>query len=227
MDIRTTDHVKNATKMFFETQGLNQAVADYFGGQTVKQMLSEGYARYNSILEEAKSTAPEGVEELAAEVAQKLTMTEEAYEQDVFETFKEKIEDIFHPVTVYISIKDQLVQLFANQDDENLKHLVMSAMDEITEYITNRFCNIVRLLIEGIPMETAEEIADEAGDAEIIPIGIKIERVCDEETDDEDGNGEHQCCGECGGHCDCGGKCEETGHCQCEDGCKCGNHTEQ
>lgn len=221
MDIRTTDHVRNATKMFFENQGLDQAAADYFSGHKVKPLLAEGYARYQKILEEAKSTAPEGVEELAAQVAEKLMMTEAAYEQDVFETFKEKIEDIFHPATVYISIKDQMVQLFQNQDDENLLNLVMSAMDEITDYITNRFCNIVRLLIEGIPMEIAEEIADEAGDAEVIPIGIRIERVSDEECGDEDGEGdEHQCCGECGGHCNCKGseKCKETGHCQCDDG---------
>lgn len=226
MNIRTTDHVRNATKKFFEDMGLEQETADYFGGATVKQKLSEGYSRYQQLMEEAKNTAPEEVKELALEVAEKLTMTEEAYEQDAFETFKEKIADIFHPAAIYISIKDQMIQLFQDQENENLLHLVMSAMDEITEYITNRFCNIITLIVEGIPMELAEEIADEAGDAKVIPIGIKIHR----DSDDEEGEGEDRCCcsGECGGHCDCegSGKCKEDGHCQCEGGCKCGNHTE-
>lgn len=230
MDIRTTDHVRNATKKFFEDQGLEQAAAEYFGGAPVKQKLTEGYSRYQQLLEAAKKGAPEEVKELANTVAEKSTMTAEAYEQDAYETFKEKIADIFHPATVYISIKEQLIQLFQDQENENLMQLVLSAMDEITEYITNRFCNIITLVTEGIPLEIAEEIADEAGDAEVIPIGIRIQRVCDEEADDEDGEGEeHGCCGECGGHCNCdgSGKCKEDGHCQCgEGGRKCGNHAD-
>ncbi len=233
MDIRTTDHVRNATQKFFEDQGLEQAVAEYFDGATVKKMISQGYAGYKQLLEKAKTTAPEGVKEHAGKVAEKLNMTEAAYEQDVYETFKEKVADIFHPASVYIPIKEQLTQLFKNQDDENLLHLLISAMEDISEYISNRFANIVVLLAEGIPMEIAEEIADEAGDAEVVPIGIKIQRVCDEgnesEEDESDEDEPHCCCnGECGGHCNCEGKdeCEDDGHCQCEGGCKCSDHAD-
>lgn len=220
MNIRTTDHLKNASKKFFEVHGLEQTVSEYFCGATVKQQLAEGYERYKNLLEEAKKSAPEEVADLAEEVATKLTMTEAAYEQDVYETFKEKIADIFLPAAAYISIKEPLEELFKNQEDENLMHLLMSAVDEITEYITNRFCNIVVLVVEGIPLEVAEEIADKAGDAEVVPISIRIHK----ESDDEDGEngdeeGEHHCCcnGECGGRCNCEGKdkCEEDGHCQC------------
>lgn len=233
MNIRTTDHLKNASKKFFEDHGLEQAVSEYFGGSKVKQSLSEGYQRYKGLLEEAKKSAPEDVAKLAEEVAAKLTMTEAAYEQDAYETFKEKITDIFLPAAAYISIDDKLKELFKNQEDENLMHLVVSAIDEITEYITNRFCNIIVLVVEGIPLEIAEEIADDAGDAEVVPISIRIHKDSDDEEDGENGDeeGGHHCCcnGECGGHCNCEGKCdcEEDGHCQCENGCNCGEHAEK
>lgn len=184
MDNRTTDPVKIAIELFFEDQGLDQAVTDFFESQSVKQLLLKGFAAYQNILDEAKTTAPEGLEELAAKVAEKLSMTEEDYVKDVLEKFKEKLENIFHPVTIYISIKEQLIQLLSNQDNENLKELVMSAMDENTEGVANKFCNIIRLLVEGVPMEIAEEIADEVGDAEVIPIKVETKIVHDDDDDD-------------------------------------------
>ena len=223
MDNRTTDHLKNASKRFFEDHDLEQAAAEYFGGTTVKQKLSEGYARYQSLLEEAQRSAPDKVKKIAEDVAKKLSMTEGAYEQDVYETFKEKIADIFLPASVYISIKQQIKERFQDQEDENFLQLVLCSMDEITEYITNRFCNIVVLIHEGIPLEVAEEIADEAGDAEVVPIGIRIQKVSDDEDGEEDDETAEGCAcnGECGGKCNCPGKdkCEEDGHCQCEKNC--------
>ena len=218
MDNRTTDYLKFACQKFFEDQDLEQAAADYFGGATVKQKLAEGYTRYLSLLEEAQISAPEKVKKIAEEVAKKLTMTESAYEQDVYETFKEKIADIFFPASVYIPITWQLEELFRNQDDENVMQLMLCSMDEITEYIINRFCNIVVLIHEGIPLEVAEKIADEAGDDEVVPIGIRIQRVSDDENGeegDEEANG-FRCNGECGGRCNCEGKdnCENDGCCQ-------------
>ena len=223
MNIRTTDHLKNATKNFFEDREVEQAVEQYFAGAVVKQKVSEGYSRYQQLLEEAQRSAPEEVKEVAEDVAKKLIMPEATYEQEVYETFREKIADIFLPARVYIPIKEQLIELFKNQDDENVIQLVLSAADEITEYITNRFCNILVLIVEGIPMEIAEQIADDAGDAEVVPIGIRIQRVSDDEDGEEsDEEAEGFCCnGECGGRCNCEGKdkCEEDGHCQCGKNC--------
>ena len=220
MDKRTTDHLKNATQKFFEDQELEQAIANYFGGAVVKQKVKEGYLRYQQLLEEAQKSAPDDMKEVAEEVTKKLIITEAAYDQEVYESLKEKITEIFLFTKIYIPIKEQLIELFNNQDDENVMQLVLSATDEITEYIINRLCNILVLVVEGIPMEIAEKIADDAGEAEVVPIAIRIQKVSDDEDGEvDDGNdGEGCTCnGECGGRCNCKGKekCEEDGHCQC------------
>lgn len=224
---------REATKKFFKEQGLEQALAGYFAGAMVKEKVMDGYWRIQELLEQAKESAPEEMAEVAAEIAGKLDMTEAFFEQEVIDGVREKIGDIMMPAAVFIPVKEALLELLNKQEDEHLLLLVMSAMDDIIEDTANRFANIAVLITNGIPMEEAEEIADQAGNATVVPIGVQIH--CCELDDEDDGNDENDCdhegctCGgECGGHCTCNeedGGC--TGHGQCEGGCKCGNNADK
>lgn len=233
-DYRTTDLAKCATQKFFEDQGLNPAVSEYFNGACVQQKVAEGYENYQNLLSEARNSAPEEVEHIAEKVASKLSISKEAFNQKTFDCFKEKFCEVMLPAAAYIPIKGLLEKLLKDQEDENLLMLVMSAIDDIVENVANRFANIAGLLIEGFPMELAESIADDAGDAKVIPVGIEI-RCCGDDDDSEYDDGEndedeydndgaaheyhhpHHCGGECGGRCDCEEKerCEKEGCCQC------------
>lgn len=206
----TTDHVKNATKKFFEEQELTPSAERYCAGSRVQKVLAEGYNNYQYVLAEAKRTAPEELKTVAEEVAEKLSMTQAEYNQVIVEVFKCKLAEIMIPAAAYIPVKDRLEELLGNQEDENLILLVMSSMEDILESMTNRFANIVTILIEGVPMEIAEKIAEEVGDAQVIPVEVKVNQHGASKKP-KDG-----CCGECGGHCDCKRKegCKKTGHCQ-------------
>lgn len=231
MKLRTTDpHVEKATNKFFEDLALEQSALEYFNSANVKEKISEGYSKYKQLLEEAVKSAPEGVEDLAKEVVEKLTITEVTYGENVFQIFKENVTDIFQAAAIYIDIKSQIDALLKSYESEDLLLLVMNSMDEFLEEIAARFSNLLILCLEGIPMEDAEKIVDETGDAEIIPVKVSI-GCFDEEDDDDDDEpegGEHHCCcgGECGGNCKCG-EDEHEGHCQCEGGCKCDNHADE
>ena len=197
MKLRTTDpHVEQATNKFFEDLGLEQSALKYFDCATVKKKLSEGYSLYKKLLEEALKSANKDAEDMAKEVTEKLTITEEEYIKNAYETFKEKIADIFHAASSYIDIKPQLIALFQKEDSEDLLLLVITSMNDFIEVIANRFKNLIVLLIEGVPMEVAEQIVEEAEDAEIIPIGVHIGCV-DEEDEDENSEKkdekEHHC----------------------------------
>lgn len=219
--IKTTDHIEKATINFFETHGLNDLAAEYFASKFVQSKLDEGYNAYAHIWEMAKEEAPEGAEEFIEKVMPKFELTREAYEQEVFETFKDKFCEVFLAASLYIAIADKMAELFKNHEDENLILLVESAMDDISEYMTVRFSNTVSLMMEGMPQELAEKIAEDAGNAIIAPIGISFGLDFDDDDDDDDEccGEECECNGECGGRCQCEGKdeCEENGHCCHED----------
>lgn len=231
MEKRTTDHVGNATTKFFEEHKLNEAAVAYFAAPFIQGKIDEGHKRYHSVLDAAEEDIPEGAEEFLGEVLEKHTITREAYEQDVFETFKEKFKETFALAAVYVPIAPLLVDLLNNPEDENQLELLLSAMDDILESMTHRIEIIVRLRLEtGMPLELAEKIADDIGDGEYILGRVEIVPADDEEEDDDGCGGDGcACSGECGGHCDCEGsvKCKETGHCQCEDGCKCNEHADE
>lgn len=233
MKLRTTDpHVEQATQKFFEDLALEQPVLEYFYGAPVKEKVSEGYRRYKEFLAKSAEVAPEGAAEIGKTVAEKLTIAEDVYENYILEAFKEKIEDIFHSASLYVVIKPLLIELFAKAESKELENLLLSAMDEFLEENVTRFQNLVKLLVAGIPMEAAEEIAEDAGDTQIVLVKGRIECVDDDDDDDfDDGeepeDGEHHCCcgGDCGGECKCGD--EHEGHCQCDGGCKCGEHADE
>ncbi len=220
---------REATKKFFEEQGLEPALAGYFTGAMVKEKVMDGYWKFQELLEQAKESAPEEMAEVAAEIAGKLDMTEAFFQQEVIDGVREKIGDIMMPAAVFIPVKEALLELLNKQEDEHLLLLVMSAMDDIIEDTANRFANIAILIANGIPMEDAEEIADEAGNATVIPVGVQIHRC--ELDDDGDENTENDCEHDgctCGEHCTCNeedGGC--TGHCKREGGCKCGNNADK
>lgn len=214
--IKTTDHIERATTNFFERHSLNELVAEYFASKFVQSKIDEGYNAYMHIWEAAKEEAPEGAENFVETVMPKYELTREAYEQDAFETFKEKFCEVFMAVSLYISIEDKLAELLKRHDDANLIMLVESAMEDISEFMTVRFSNVVSLLMEGMPQELAEKLADEAGDAIIAPIGISFGLADEDEDDDCCCDDECECNGECGGRCNCEGKEEcEDGHCCC------------
>ena len=157
-------------------------------------------------------------EEFIEKVMPKYELTREAYEQDAFETFKEKFCEVFMAASLYISIEDKLAELLKRHDDANLIMLVESAMEDISEFMTVRFSNVVSLLMEGMPQELAEKIAEDAGDAVIAPIGISFGIDDDDEEDDCGCDCESECNGECGGRCSCEGKDEcDDGHCCIKD----------
>lgn len=215
---KTKRHVENATTRFFAENGLEQALADFFNGATIKQLLSDGYQSYQNILSEAKKTAPDEIKEIAVEVADMFEKTKEDFEKDVFEDFKDRFGEILLPAAAFIPVKEQVLEVLRNHEDENLQLLVMTAMSDMIEMMTSRYANIVRLRMEGFPIEVAEHLADMAGNSKVIPIGVEIHHI------DDDDEHDHCCCnGECGGHCQCDGKCEEDGHCKHECGCNCGN----
>lgn len=225
MNKRTPDHVKCASKKFFEDQSLSSAVEKLFESNWVQEKMAEGYLHYQAALEEVNEYAPEGADFLA-EVMEKYSMPKESYYQETFETFKCMLAAIMSPAAVFIPLNELVVNLLQNEDDVNLQMLLDSAMDDIFEYMIPRAVNLVTLLSDGIPIDVAEKIANEVGDAEIIPVEFEVSY----ETDDEDASNEHECCGECGGHCDCEGKdaCKENGHCQYEEeSCNCGNNTDK
>lgn len=224
MEKRTTDQLRYATDKFFNDQGLVNTLEFFFGGEATKKKISEGYQTYSATLEECRVKAEEDYDVDPADISvatQKLMMSKEIFEQEIFETFKEKFCEIMLPAAAFIPIKVQLMDLLENQTDENLLYLVESAAEDITDYMTNRLENIARILHEGLPLELAEEIANQAGDTEVIPVGVKV-CIREFEEDDDDENGDegdeyHECNGECGGRCDCKEKqcCESEGHCQC------------
>ncbi|MBR3882510.1 MAG: hypothetical protein IKJ36_04505 [Clostridia bacterium] len=225
---RTTDHYEKVVANFYKTHNLDDAVLLYITNDAVLAKIAEGHKRYMSVLTEAEKSAPEGVEELATQVAEKLSMEREAYDEKITEVFKGKFCEVFSSAIIYIDIRDQLVELLYNADSENLMALLESAMDDVLESMTNRFGNLVSLLLQGMPMEMAEEIADDAGDAIVCPIEVSIHMDDDDdECEDCDGcccEGEcdpdwEDCNGECGGKCPCKGKdtCEEDGCCHGED----------
>ena len=225
MDKRTPDHVKCASKKFFEDQSLSTAVEKLFESDWVQEKMAEGYMNYQQALEEVKEYAPDGADFLD-KVMEKYSMPKETYDQETFETFKCMLAAIMSPAAVFIPLNELVVILLQSQDDVNLQMLLDSAMDDIFEYMIPRAMNLVTLLSDGVPMEIAERIADQVGDAEIIPVEVEISY----ENDDEEDGKKPACNGECGGHCDCEGKeaCEENGHCQYEeDGCNCGNNTDK
>lgn len=229
MKLRTTDpHVEHATQKFFENLSLEQPALEYFCSASVKEKISEGYNKYKELLKKCVEIAPEGAEESGTVAAEKLTITENAYEEYILEVFKEKIEDIFHSASLYIDIKAQLVELFKKQDAKDLEVLVLNSIDEFLEGIVQRFKNFIVLLIKGIPMEDAEEIVEHAGDDEIVLFDMNIVDQDDDSDDDKSEGEESQCCcgGECNGNCKCG-EVNHEGHCQCEGGCKCGNHADE
>lgn len=229
MNKRTTDQFEGVVANFFKTHQLEDAVVLFMNADCVMAKLAEGHKRYQEVLTEAEKTAPEGVEEIAKQVIEKLTLERDAYDQKITEVLKEKICDIFNSAMIYLDIRDQLVNLLVNAEDENLIVLLESAMDDTMEGMTCRFGNLVSLLIQGMPMEIAEKIADEAGDAIVCPIGVTI-HMGDDEDDEEcegcegccdgecDPDGDH-CNGECGCKCSCEGKddCETEGCCHNED----------
>lgn len=220
MNKRTTDHVGNATNEFFEKNDLNGAAVAYFAAPFIQAKIDEGHKRYNSVLDAAEEDIPEGAEEFLGEVLEKHTYTREAYEQEVFETFKEKFRETFVLAAIYVPMSQLMKDLLNNPEDENQLQLLLSAMDDIAESMTHRIDIIVRLRLEtGMPLEMAEEIADDIGDGEFILGKVEIVPVDDDENDPEECGVKCKCSGECGGHCDCeeNGKCKETGHCQCED----------
>ena len=229
MKLRTTDpHVETATNKFFEDLALEQSALEYFNSANVKEKISEGYSKYKQLFDEATKSAPEGAEDLVKEVAEKFAITEETYEENVFEIFKENITDIFQAAAIYIDIKSQIVTLFQNYESEDLLLLAMNSMDEFIEEVVSRLSNFLILRLEGIPMEEAEKMVDEVEDAEILPFTVEIE-CCDEDDSDDEPEGEdnHCCCeGECGANCKCG-ESEHEGHCQCECDCKCGDHADE
>ena len=226
MNKRTTDHVGNATTKFFEEHNLNGAAVAYFAAPFIQGKINEGHERYHSVLDAAEEDIPEGAEEFLDKVHAKHTFTREAYEQEVFETFKEKFRETFILASIYVPMSQPMNDLLNKPEDENLLELQLSAMDDIMESMTHRVEIIVNLHLEtGMPLEMAEEIADEIAD-EIGDSGVIIGKVeivpkwdDDEEDDPEECGVKCKCSGECGGHCDCkeNGKCKETGHCQCED----------
>lgn len=229
MKKRTTDHVGNATNEFFEKHDLNGAAVAYFAAPFIQGKIDEGHTRYNSVLDAAEEDIPEGAEEFLGEILEKYALTREAYEQKVFKTFKEKFRETFVLAAIYVPMSALMVDLLNTPEDENQLELLLSAMDDILESMTRRIDIVVKLRLEtGMPLEMAEEIADEIGDHDGILGMIEIVPAGDEEDEDDCG-GDCGCCGECGGHCDCEGKdaCKETGHCQCDDGCKCGNHADE
>ncbi len=230
MRLRTTDpHVEQATQKFFEDLSLEQPVLEYFCNAAIKEHVQEGYRRYMNFLKGATEASPEGTEEIAKTVEEKLTVAEGDYEGYIIEAFKEKIEDIFHSASMYVYIKPLLIELFQKAESKELETLLLSSMNEFLEENVTRFQNLVLLLIEDVPMEVAEEIVEEVGDTEIVL--VKGSYGCfdddDDEPDGEDGEEHHCCCGgDCGGECKCGNS-EHEGHCQCEGGCKCGNHADE
>ncbi len=214
MNKRTPDHEKCASKKFFEDPGLSAAVSNFFEGNWVQEKMAEGYLNYQESLEEVKAYAPDGADFLD-KVMEKYSMPKETYDQEIFETFKCMLAAIMTPAAVFISINELVVNLLHNQDDVNLQMLLDSAMDDLYEYMIPRAMNLVTLLSDGVPLEVAEEIVNQVGDAEIIPVEVEVSY----ESDDEDAATTNECCGECGGHCDCEGKdaCHENGHCQYEE----------
>ena len=213
MDKRTPDHVRCASKKFFEDPNLSAAVEKFFKGSWVQEKLAEGYLNYHESLEEIKEYVCEGAEFLP-KVMEKFSMTKENYDQETFETFKGMLAEIMSPAAVFIPLNELVVILLQSEDDVNLQILLDSAMDDIYEYMIPRATNMVTLLADGLPMEVAEKISEEVGEAEIIPVELEISY----ETDDEHDSDKHECCGECGGRCDCEEKeeCNKTGHCQYE-----------
>ena len=225
MNKRTPDHEKCASKKFFEDPKLLAAVNEFFEGTWVKERIAEGYLNYQESLEEIKGYAPEDVDCLD-KVMEKYSMPKETYYQETFETFKCMLASIMSPAAVVIPLNELVVNLLKKQDDVNLMILLDSALDDIFDYMIPRAMNVVTLISDGLPLEVAEEIANQVGEAEIIPVEIEVSY----ENDEEDASNETECCGECGGHCDCEGKnaCHESGHCQYEEeGCNCGNNTDK
>lgn len=223
MKKRTTDYVGNATNEFFEKHDLNGAAVAYFAAPFIQGKIDEGHKRYNSVLDAAEEDIPEGAEEFLEEVLKKHALARPAYEQEVFKTFKEKFRETFVLASIYVPMSSLMVDLLNTPEDENQLELLLSAMDDIMESMTRRINIVVKLRLEtGMPLEMAEEIADEIGDHDGILGMIEIVPAGDDEDEDDDCDAHCGCCGECGGHCDCEGKdvCKETGHCQCNDGCE-------
>lgn len=222
MNKRTTDHVGNATNEFFEKHDLNAAAVAYFAAPFIQAKIDEGHKRYSSVLDEAEEDIPEGAEEFLGEVLDKHVFTREAYEQEVFETFKEKFRETFVLAAIYVPMSQLMKDLLNNPEDENQLELLLSAMDDIKESMTRHINLVVNLRLKvGMSLEKAEEIADKYGDRDFIIGKVEIVPAEDDEDPEEDEVG---CCcsGECGGHCDCegSGKCKETGHCQCNNSCE-------
>lgn len=221
---RTTD--QKVTNSFFEKHNLNDAVEAYFASPFIQDEIDRGFKFYYRSLDSAEENLSMEENELLKELFAKYSITREAYEQKVFELFKEKFKDTFVLAAVYVDMEPLLKELLTIYEDENLKELLLSAMDDITELMERRVEIIIELRLEAdTPLEIAEKIADEIGD-DLFIIG-KVEIVSKDEDEEDD---EECCCsGECGGHhCNCEGDCKcKKDHSQCEGGCKCGNHVEE
>jgi hypothetical protein len=72
--------------------------------------------------------------------------------------------------------------------------------------------------MQGMPLELAETIAEQAGDATVCPIEVVIGSE-DDDFDEEEICEKDYCNGECGGQCVCEGKdtCEHDGCCHAKD----------
>lgn len=225
MTERTTDLVGNATNEFFELHDLNDAAVAYFAAPFIQAKIDEGHMRYNKMLDANKEDVPEGAEALVGEILEMHTITREGYEQVVFELFKGKFRETFILAAIYVPMSQLMKNLLNTTEDENQLALLESAMEDIHDYMEHHIEIILGLCLEaGMPIEMAEEIADEIGDDNVVLEMIEVNPLWDddEDEDEEECNENGSCNGECGGRCNCEAAvgCQEADRGQCDKCCK-------
>ena len=218
MNTRTTDHMELIVANFYKTHKLEDAVKLYVLNDAVLEKLAAGHRLYMQTLTEAEKNVPEDLADVVTEAAEKLVLERTAYDEKITEIFKIKFCEVFSSAIMYLDIRDMLFDLLYRGDDENLMVLFESAMDDVLSDMANHIDNVISLLMQGMPLELAETIAEQAGDATVCPIEVVIGSE-DDDFNEEEICKKDYCNGECGGKCVCEGKdtCEHVGCCHAND----------
>lgn len=213
MNNRTTDHVRVAALKFFENLG----IAKFLASASIKQKLAEGYKVHSNFFEEVKTRVPEDSLDFVQEVIDIVELTESEFNEGSLEFFQIGLGEIFMPASAFISVEEQIKELFQKEPDETMLLLLDEAMEDLTDQVSTDFVNLLNMRMAGIPMGVALDMLVRIGSGDVISGRVTVEPIDDD--DPEHAEKQCHCNGECSTKCDCEFKdeCEEAGHCMCED----------
>ena len=213
MNNRTTDRVRVATLKFFENLG----IAKFLASASINQKLADGYKVHNNFFEEAKTRVPEDSLDFVQEVIDIVKLTEIEFIEGSLEFFQIGLGEIIMPASAFISVEEQIKELFQKEPDETMLLLLDEAMEDLTDQVSNDFVNLLKMRMAGIPMSVALEMLEKIGSGDVISGRVTVEPIDDDDPEHAEKQQCH-CNGECSTKCDCEFKdeCEEAGHCMCE-----------